>query len=60
MSSSKMPPEIRVNGLSELLTKLDELKDKNDVFILFSGSKDASGKSWCPDCNDGKYFQDSS
>ena len=21
-----------------------------DVFVLFSGSKDESGASWCPDC----------
>jgi hypothetical protein len=24
------------------------------VFVLFTGSSDASGHSWCPDCNDCK------
>jgi hypothetical protein len=49
----KMVEQVNVNGLSELSTKLDGLKDKNDVYILFTGSKDSSGSSWCPDCNDG-------
>jgi hypothetical protein len=49
----KMSEEVKVNGLSELLAKLDSLKE-NDVYILFTGSKDSSGNSWCPDCNDGK------
>ena len=48
-----MTEQVKVTGLSELLTKLDGLKGQDDVFILFTGSKDASGKSWCPDCNDG-------
>ena len=50
-----MAQEIKVNGLSELLSKLDSFKEPNDVYILFTGSKDSSGKSWCPDCNDGTY-----
>lgn len=48
-----MSEQVKVNGLSELLAKLDSLKDQNDVYILFTGSKDSSGHSWCPDCNDG-------
>ena len=51
-----MPEQIKVNGLSELLAKLDSLKDQKDVYILFTGSKDSSGTSWCPDCNDGMGF----
>ena len=50
-----MSEEVKVNGLSELLAKLDSLKE-NDVYILFTGSKDSSGNSWCPDCNDGKIL----
>lgn len=23
------------------------------IYVYFTGSKDAAGKSWCPDCNDG-------
>ena len=48
-----MPEQVKVNGLSELLAKLDSLKNQNDVYILCTGSKDSSGNSWCPDCNDG-------
>ncbi|CAB3981051.1 Hypothetical predicted protein [Paramuricea clavata] len=47
-----MSEEVKVNGLSELLAKLDSLKEQNDVYILFTGSKDSSGNSWCSDCND--------
>ena len=53
-----MAKEVSVNGLSELLARLDSLKKENDVYILFTGSKDSSGNSWCPDCNDGRTSQD--
>lgn len=35
--------------LSSVLTELDQTA-KQPVFILFTGSKDQSGHSWCPDC----------
>ena len=54
-----MAQEIKLNGLSELLSKLDGLNEQNDVYILFTGSKDSSGNSWCPDCNDGMVLNTS-
>lgn len=47
-----MTKAAHVKGLAELLETLKGLKTQEDVFILFTGSKDDSGKSWCPDCND--------
>lgn len=39
-------------GLSQLRSYLSTLEgSKKPVFILFTGDKDDSGKSWCPDCN---------
>ena len=35
-------------------SEVEKSKDKT-VFALFSGSKDANGASWCPDCVTGKY-----
>ena len=40
-------------GLKELRSYLNTIDSKKSVFILFTGNKtEASGKSWCPDCND--------
>ncbi|XP_004594931.1 thioredoxin domain-containing protein 17 [Ochotona princeps] len=40
---------VRVSGFEEFNRAVEEHKDKT-VFAYFSGSKDAEGKSWCPDC----------
>jgi hypothetical protein len=42
-----------IDNLETLLQTLKEqANDKNkSIFLLFTGSKDSSGKSWCPDCN---------
>ena len=41
----------KVEGFDAFKAKLSELTaDGGDVFVMFSGSKDASGVSWCPDC----------
>jgi len=39
-----------INNLETLLQTLKEQANKS-IFLLFTGSKDSSGKSWCPDCN---------
>ena len=42
---------IKVEGFDAFKAKLSELTaGGGDVFVMFSGSKDASGVSWCPDC----------
>ena len=42
---------IKVEGFEAFKAKLSELTaGGGDVFVMFSGSKDASGVSWCPDC----------
>lgn len=48
-----MVKEIHVQGLEAYKKAVDENKGKT-IFALFSGSTDADGKSWCPDCVTGK------
>lgn len=50
-----MVKEIFVEGYEEYVKAAAENKGKQ-VFALFSGSKDANGESWCPDCLTGNYF----
>ena len=49
-----MAQQIKVEGFDAFKAKLSELTAAGggggDVFVMFSGSKDASGVSWCPDC----------
>jgi hypothetical protein len=56
--NNKMVKTIDVDGFDALVAKLAQLsadgKSDNSVLILFCGSNDASGKSWCPDCVTGK------
>jgi len=42
-----------VHNLEALLQTIKEHSvDKNTtIILLFTGSKDCSGNSWCPDCN---------
>ena len=46
-------PEITVYGF-EALTKALAENNSQRKFVLFTGSKDKDGVSWCSDCNDGK------
>nr|ABK63289.1 thioredoxin-related protein 14 [Branchiostoma belcheri tsingtauense] len=39
----------KVEGLSAFLEVVEKHKGKT-IFALFTGSHDAQGKSWCPDC----------
>uniref|UniRef100_A0A3P8VZJ3 Thioredoxin domain-containing protein 17 n=1 Tax=Cynoglossus semilaevis TaxID=244447 RepID=A0A3P8VZJ3_CYNSE len=41
--------EVNVHGYEEFCQAIAERKGK-DIFVYFSGNKDAEGKSWCPDC----------
>ena len=42
---------------AELIAKFMEIKDSGRVITIFSGEKnEATGKNWCPDCDDAKPF----
>lgn len=46
-----MVQKFEVEGFDAFVEKVDSLKSSGKpIFVLFSGSKDANGKSWCPDC----------
>ena len=41
----------KVEGFDAFKAKVEELAGSGaDVFVMFSGSKNAAGVSWCPDC----------
>ncbi|KAK7478253.1 hypothetical protein BaRGS_00030511 [Batillaria attramentaria] len=44
-----MVKQIHVEGYDAFNKAVEENKGQK-IFALFSGSKDASGGSWCPDC----------
>jgi len=44
-----MVKEITTEGFEELESCLKKL-EKQTVFVLFTGTPDANGASWCPDC----------
>ena len=38
-------------GFADFQTQVADLQSKFDtVLVLFSGTKDSDGRSWCPDC----------
>lgn len=42
---------VKVEGFEAFQAEVAELsKTGGDVFVMFSGSKDSNGVSWCPDC----------
>ncbi|XP_029069120.1 thioredoxin domain-containing protein 17 [Monodon monoceros] len=41
--------EVSVYGYEEFMQAVEQHSGKT-IFAYFSGSKDAEGKSWCPDC----------
>ena len=45
--------EVSVSGYEEFMQVVEQHSDKT-IFAYFSGSKDAEGKSWCPDCVQGE------
>lgn len=38
-----------IDNVEEILQTI-KVQNSNHVILLFTGSKDESGKSWCPDC----------
>ncbi|XP_036318241.1 thioredoxin domain-containing protein 17 isoform X1 [Rhagoletis pomonella] len=49
---------IKVSGYKafrEIVEKLTHERS-NQINVYFTGEKDATGKSWCPDCNDAEPF----
>ncbi|KAH0511331.1 Thioredoxin domain-containing protein 17 [Microtus ochrogaster] len=46
--------KLSVSGFEEFDQAVKEHQGKT-IFAYFSGSKDAEGKSWCPDCVEGPY-----
>jgi hypothetical protein len=48
---NKMVVKIKVEGFTEFEKTITEMvKEPKTIFVLFSGSKDSTGQSWCPDC----------
>ncbi|KAK4315762.1 hypothetical protein Pmani_013025 [Petrolisthes manimaculis] len=46
-----MVDTVTVEGFEAFVEKLESYNSSGKpIFVLFSGSKDANGKSWCPDC----------
>ena len=45
--------EVSVSGYEEFMQVVEQHSGKT-IFAYFSGSKDAEGKSWCPDCVQGE------
>lgn len=41
--------EVSVSGFEDFSRAVEQHKGKT-IFAYFTGSKDADGKSWCPDC----------
>uniref|UniRef100_A0A8D2JJC6 Thioredoxin domain-containing protein 17 n=1 Tax=Sciurus vulgaris TaxID=55149 RepID=A0A8D2JJC6_SCIVU len=41
--------EVSVSGFEEFNQAVEQHQGKT-IFAYFTGSKDAEGKSWCPDC----------
>ncbi|KAK7070649.1 hypothetical protein SK128_022704 [Halocaridina rubra] len=46
-----MVQKVEIEGFDAFIEQVDKFKPSGKpIFVLFSGSKDANGKSWCPDC----------
>ncbi|XP_042207722.1 thioredoxin domain-containing protein 17-like [Homarus americanus] len=46
-----MVQKIEVEGFEAFVEQVETFKSSGKpIFVLFSGSKDSNGKSWCPDC----------
>lgn len=49
----------KISGFDEFKAKIQEINaTATELVVYFSGSKTRSGRSWCPDCNDGKLVSD--
>jgi len=45
-----MVKKFEVEGFESFKAKAEELAKNGTLFVLFSGSKNEKGESWCPDC----------
>lgn len=53
--SIKMAKVHKIFGYDEFIGSINKIAESaKELNILFTGKKDEAGKSWCPDCNDGK------
>lgn len=49
-----MAQQHTAHGYDDLIDCINRIKgDKKPINIYFTGSKDDTGKSWCPDCVEG-------
>lgn len=49
-----MAQQHKIQGYDDLIECVNRLKkDDKPINIYFTGSKDDTGKSWCPDCVEG-------
>lgn len=46
-----------VSGFQAFQELIGGLKGPLSTHVYFTGSKDPTGESWCPDCNQGKSPQ---
>ncbi|XP_031624656.1 thioredoxin domain-containing protein 17-like [Contarinia nasturtii] len=47
----------KISGYDEFIASIEKLAASADnVNILFTGKKDESGRSWCPDCVDAEPY----
>ncbi|XP_030381397.1 thioredoxin domain-containing protein 17 [Scaptodrosophila lebanonensis] len=47
-----MPEFFEAKGYEQTMEMLKKLEAKSLVYLYFTGEKDKTGKSWCPDCVD--------
>ncbi len=51
-----MVTKLKVEGYAEFKSTIAHLEaeSRSPIFVLFSGSKNETGQSWCPDCVSGE------
>lgn len=51
--------KFKAEGYEEFKTVIQKIEAEHkskEIFVLFSGSKDSTGQSWCPDCVEGRHL----
>ena len=49
LNLKNMVTKLHVDGFDAFIAEVGKHSNK-DVYVLFCGTKDKDGKSWCPDC----------
>lgn len=51
---------LKVSGYEAFRDTVDKLTQNrsSQINVYFTGEKDETGKSWCPDCNEGELSVD--